>query len=412
MGGSLSHEFHYPSPTGEDVVISCTSCDYAANEVCAKSAPPRLSEPLKSEVAVFHGITKDRKTLINVFYPKHRKPVTDQKKKRTQDVEKHLDPCEHEGAIHLNEVNPHRVKELVPDYDPSVHSPLELFQQHFTEYNTTIPHIPIDPRAVADPNTPRPERYSSIINIYDYRLSSPPDLDTFANHGQKTDFVDIPTTIINNFTNPNVEPIDVVKICEGDLCPRCPIGSLALTNAIELGHTFHLGSRYTMPLNATVPSPTEEDEIKLVPMSMGCHGIGVSRMIAAIAEGFRDEKGLMWPQAIAPFEICIIGTKGEGMEDIYDILTSEKLNRGDMKIGAPPRSLDVVLDDRDKSLIWKLNDADLIGYPVLLVLGKKWKLDGKVEVQCRSKGWCGKNDSRIVEVSEIKKTVSELLSDL
>ena len=409
MGGSLSHEFHYPSPSGEDVVISCTSCNYAANEICAKSPPPRPSNTLKPEVAVFHGITKDRKTLINVFYPKHRVPAIDQKK-NIQDAEKHLDPRRHEGAIHLNKVNPHRVKELVPDYDPTIHSPLRLFWQRFTKYNHSISHISVDPMAAAGP-----ERYSSIINIYDYRLSSLPDIDNFAALGQQeTSSVskDIPTTTIGNLTDPDAEPINIVKICDGDLCPRCSSGSLAVTNAIELGHTFHLGSRYTVPLNATVSSPMEGDEGKLVPMSMGCHGIGVSRIIAAIAEGFRDEKGLMWPRAIAPFEICIIGTKGEGMEDIYDILTSENASEGGMGAGTSPRTLDVVLDDRDKSLVWKLNDADLIGYPVLLVLGRKWKSDGKVEVQCRSKSWSGENKSMIVEVSEVKKIVGELLSEL
>ena len=410
MGGSLSHEFHYPSPTGEDVVIFCSSCNYAANEVCAKSAPPRPSKPLKPEVAVFHGITKDRKTLINVFYPKHHEPATGQ---RIQDVERHRDRCEHEDTIHLNEVNPHRVKELVPDYDPSVHSPLELFWQCFTKYDPTIP---VNPKATADPNAQQTGGYSSIINIYDYRLPSLSDLDTFASHGQQginvAESKDIPTAIIGNLTDPDVELIDIVKICEGDLCPRCSSGSLTLTRAIELGHTFHLSSRYSKPLNALVSCPTGEDERKSVPMSMGCHGIGVSRMIAAIAEGFRDERGLMWPRVIAPFEICIIGTKGEGMESVYDILTSENVDGGGMKTGTLPRTLDVVLDDRDKSLIWKLNDADLIGYPVLLVLGRRWKSEGKVEIQCRSKGWSGENESSIVEVSQIRRIVNELLSDL
>ncbi|KAF8440098.1 hypothetical protein BGX38DRAFT_1120941 [Terfezia claveryi] len=398
MGGNLSHEYHIPSPSGEDVVITCTSCSYAANEVCAKSAPPRPYETfeLDPQLAVFHGITKDRKTLINAFYPKLREPAADPKRKRIQDAERHLDPREPEGTIHLNEVNPHRIKDLVPDYDPSVQSPLELFKQHFVEY---------DPK------------YSQIINIYDYRLSFFPDLNnSFANHSQiATHFSaskDIPTTNIDTSADPVAEPINVLKIFDGDLCPRCSNGSLTITNAIELGHTFHLGTRYTVPLNARASSPAEEDMGKMVPVSMGSHGIGVSRMIAAIAENFRDNKGLMWPRVIAPYEVCIIGTRGEGMEDIYDILTSEDVAGEAVEVENGLGMLDVVLDDRQKSIVWKMNDADLIGYPVVLVMGRAWKQDGQVEVQCRAKGFQGTGKSKIVEVRELRKVVAELLNDM
>lgn len=417
MGGNLSHEYLVPSPSGEDIVISCTSCTYAANETCAKSAPPKPTEYLDPQVAVFHGITKDRKTLINVFYPKLREPAADTRKKRIQDNERHLDPLTSEGSIHLNVVNPHRVKDIVPDYDPSVHSPLELFRQHFTEYDPQASHIAPGPEAQQDPSTPPVENHSQIINIYDCRLSSFPDFNTsFANHSQLAAHFsaskDIPTTTIDTSSDPDAEPIDVLNICEGDLCPRCSNGSLTLTNAIELGHTFHLGTRYTVPLDASASSHVEEDAGKMVPISMGCHGIGVSRMIATIAESFRDSRGLMWPRVIAPFEVCIVGTKGEGMEDVYDILTSEDVVEEDVEIENNLKTLDVVLDDRQKSLVWKMNDADLIGYPVVLVLGRTWKSEGRVEVQCRAKGFVGKEKSKIVEVGDIRKVMSELLKDL
>ncbi|KAF8469036.1 hypothetical protein BDZ91DRAFT_82889 [Kalaharituber pfeilii] len=416
MGGTISHEYHYPSPTGEDVVISCTSCGYAANEICAKSAPPKPTSKYDPEVAVFHGITKDRKTLINVFYPKLREPAIDTKKPRIQDADKHADPLPHEGSIHFNEVNPHRIKELIHDYDPSVNSPLELFRQHFTEFDPTASHI--NPPDLDHP----PKKHSSIINIYDYRLSFFPDLKTsFANHSQlSAQFFaskDIPTTTIDPSSKPDVPPLNMLKIVEGDLCPRCSNGSLTLTTAIELGHTFHLSTRYSAPLNARASSCSEEDQGKMMLMSMGCHGVGVSRMIAAIAEGYRDSKGLMWPRVIAPFEVCIVGTKGEGMEDVYDIITSEEpdSDRDEPEPGSgvrEVRKLDVILDDRGKTLVWKMNDADLIGYPVVLVLGRVWNTERKVEVQCRSKGLYGKGKSLIVEVGELRKVVNELLNDL
>ena len=133
-------------------------------------------------------------------------------------------------------------------------------------------------------------------------------------------------------------------------------------------------------------------------------------MIAAIAETSRDSKGLVWPRAIAPFEVCIVGVKGEGMEDVYDILTSEV--DGEVEGVKEWRKLDVILDDRIKSLVWKMNDADLIGYPVVLVLSRSWKAAGKVEVQCRAKGLHGQGKSMLVEVQNLKKVVNELLNGL
>ncbi|KAJ4380762.1 hypothetical protein N0V86_004124 [Didymella sp. IMI 355093] len=169
--------------------------------------------------------------------------------------------------------------------------------------------------------------------------------------------------------------------------------------AIEVGHTFHLGTRYSEPLNAYVSVPSESKDTEWVPMQMGCHGIGVSRLIAAIASLLSDSKGLQWPRVVAPFEVAILpGPQAEAAEavEVYDTIAEKG---GDV---------DAVLDDRPiKSLGWKLKDADLIGYPVVVVLGRGWKERREVEVQCRRLGV--KKD---VKLQELKAEVEGLLEQL
>ena len=135
---------------------------------------------------------------------------------------------------------------------------------------------------------------------------------------------------------------------------------------------------------------------------MGCHGIGVSRLIAAVASLLSDSKGLQWPRVVAPFEVVVLpGPQAEAAEavEVYDAVAGD-LGRRD--------GVDVVLDDRPiKSLGWKLKDADLIGYPVVVVLGREWKERREVEVQCRRLGV--KKD---VKLDELKGEVESLLEKL
>ncbi|GJC77786.1 putative proline--tRNA ligase, mitochondrial [Colletotrichum liriopes] len=133
---------------------------------------------------------------------------------------------------------------------------------------------------------------------------------------------------------------------------------------------------------------------------MGCHGIGVSRLIGAVAEHLADSKGLQWPRAIAPYEVVIIPATDLAEEgvDVYDEITAS----------SGFDAVDAVLDDRALSLAWKLKDADLVGYPILVVLGKLWKRDkGTCEVQCRRLGI-----NETVPLADIRRRTSELLEQL
>jgi prolyl-tRNA synthetase len=187
---------------------------------------------------------------------------------------------------------------------------------------------------------------------------------------------------------------DITQIQDGDGCPKCSEGKLHSVPGIEVGHTFHLGTRYSEPLNAVVAT---EDNNSKVPVQMGCHGIGVSRLIGAAAACLHDSKGLNWPRAIAPFEAIIVPTPDIPEADIHQVY--DKLQSA---------GIDVVLDDRaDKGVGWKLKDADLIGYPVIMVLGRGWKDAKTVEIQCRRLGF-----KKEVNAETFTSEVEELLEQL
>ena len=389
MGGNLSHEFHFLTSKGEDRVINCQSCDYVANEELAKAAVPAYTEPqggikcsfigsnqpissgnLSADKAfsVWRGLSRDRTTLVNVWYP--------------------LSPSTATGAPRP-EINTHAVKRIIPDLDPSVENAVALWK---SEKQPT-------PGSRSDQTLGIPR----IMNLVDYRLPRgvledgnfreseipiwPESADKTVTEVTSSDIFEDP------FTHEN---LDLLRIQKGDICPKCGEGQLDVNVAIELGHTFFLGTRYSEPFNAVVTlppgnsgaddgmSPKSPQSSRQVLMQMGCHGIGVSRMIGAVAETLADERGLNWPRVIAPYEAVVVPTPGNELNAvfIYDALVIGPESAGNTS----QNSLDVVLDDRENPFPWKMKDADLIGYPVIVVVGKGWKTERMCEVQCRRLG--------------------------
>ena len=168
------------------------------------------------------------------------------------------------------------------------------------------------------------------------------------------------------------EFVDVAVVKEGDPCPKCS-SPLKVRRGLELGHIFLLGTRYSEPMKAYF---TDRDG-KEKPVIMGCYGIGISRILPAIVEQYHDEKGIKWPTPVAPFELNIIllNTKDEEQKNVAEKLYLEAEEKG----------IDVILDDREESAGFKFADADLVGFPYRIVVGKKVK-EGKVEVQSRLTG--------------------------
>ncbi|KAI4146705.1 MAG: hypothetical protein LQ340_005836 [Diploschistes diacapsis] len=187
-------------------------------------------------------------------------------------------------------------------------------------------------------------------------------------------------------------------------CSKCS-SQMESVKTIELGHTFYLGTKYSKPLGAVITTKdsghatldlaaNRQDAAACTPMEMGCHGIGISRLIAGMANVLSDDKGLNWPGVIAPFETVIISTSR----------TEEPASQ---LAGQLSHTVDAILDDRDQSLVWKMKDADLIGYPVLVIFGRAWAKEGKCEVQCRRLG-VRENVAREVVPEFVQSLVAKL----
>lgn len=369
MGGSLSHEFHFPSSKGEDRVISCSSCNHVFNEeVATGEASSKITkrEPTKAEkldspglgpheaLAISTGewrcISKDRKTLVRAYYPRfllqHGK---------SEPIQRY--------------VNQHALRSIAVahgiDLDLSVKDPLAAWKAEARgQFTDTEPSV-------------------QVLDVYDYRVrpfQHPPMSELL--DAEIRDKVQVKCSRLDQYPGTG-HLLDFIEANTGDECPKCSEPALETNQAVEIAHTFHLGTRYSEVLQAKVAidqsllgaeDTQSKPDSRAATLQMGCHGIGVSRMISAVADSLADTKGLKWPRAIAPFEAIIVPGKGleTESEQVYDAIAAHQ-----------GHSIDIILDDRSKGLAWKLGDADLIGYPIVMVLGKSWKSEGKVEVQCR-----------------------------
>ncbi|KAK0383301.1 hypothetical protein NLU13_9214 [Sarocladium strictum] len=358
MGGDHSHEYHLAHPIGEDIVAQCSHCDYTANDEVATTRPLHKSEVTGTftpeQVRVWRGVASDHQTLVNVWYPK------------VEGVEPETGP------------SLHAVRKVLPGLDTSIADPLKLWR-----------------KVLAIAKTGAEE--TAVINIVDSRLAR-----SFENirsqlpllpDGEKVDVAQVVVT-----EDAEGKFLNLLPLKAGDACPKCDEGTLRVHKALELGHTFHLGTRYSEPLKAQVTLPSSPG--KPVPVQMGCYGIGISRIIGAVAEHLVDERGLNWPRAIAPYEVAVIPSSG-ATDDVLEFF--DALN------GSPgiPGGLDAILDDRKESFGWKMRDADTIGYPILVVLGKEWKQQGMCEVQCRRLSVKDK-----VPVDQVQDVVRKLLDQL
>ncbi|MGB1271471.1 MAG: proline--tRNA ligase, partial [Endozoicomonas sp.] len=183
---------------------------------------------------------------------------------------------------------------------------------------------------------------------------------------------------------------DLRNIVEGDPSP-CGKGTLFIKRGIEVGHIFQLGTKYSDAMNATVLS----ENGKSVPMAMGCYGIGVSRIVAAAIEQNHDDRGILWPEAIAPFQIALVPLKIEKSEVVRE--ATETLYQELTKTG-----FEVLMDDRKASPGVKFADMELIGIPHRVVLSDRGLANGQVEYKHRSAQ--DKEDVQLSEINQLLKT--------
>lgn len=389
IGGTLSHEYHFPSVKGEDNLVICSSCDYVVNEELAESRTIRarrlrnhgdeelpVREPASAHLNLvqasnhnldhelgkgetkWFGVSQDRSTLIEAILP--------------NEV---AIPTGTGTSYRKTQMNPYAIKNAFPELDLGVEKPVEAFK---------------DGKAVNETKG-RDHRKVRIIQVIDLRcVSQRGSFKSLRTSSHLVQGVDVP---IEALITKHDGMIDLVRIESGDSCPNCDNGILRVESAVELGHTFHLGTRYSAPLGATVDAnPSLKDSqigpgttpgqlsnaSERVALQMGCHGIGVSRLIAAVADCLADSRGLNWPRVMAPFEAVVVPIRGLESEaaGVYDLLAG-----GEHGFPAPP--IDLILDDRMRDFGWKLRDADMIGYPVIIIVGRDWKKGQKCEVQCR-----------------------------
>ena len=164
----------------------------------------------------------------------------------------------------------------------------------------------------------------------------------------------------------DAELADIRLAREGDTCPRCG-GALRFRTAIEVGHIFKLGTVYSVPLDATY---LDEQSVEH-PVVMGCYGIGPGRVLAAIVEQRHDERGIVWPGSVAPYDAHVLSLAG-GSDEVATLASSVA-----EELAAAGR--DVLLDDRDARPGEKFADADLLGCPLRVTVGKKSLDDGSVD---------------------------------
>jgi prolyl-tRNA synthetase len=351
MGGDVNHEFMAVAAVGEDDFVWCTSCDYAANVEAARRQSAELdTAPLGDAPPLEKVRTPDLPGIAGVseFLDV---PAAEMLKTMAFDVDGKLGLAVVPGDREVNEYA------LAAAVAPRT---MRLFTDADFDAHPELPKGYIGPDyagadvVVADPAIAAPIGWVTGANEIDHHVRG-------AVLGR--DFtVDIWA--------------DLVTIVSGDACPRCG-QPLSVDRGIEVGHVFQIGTKYSVALDAHY---TDERGAQH-PMVMGCYGIGVSRVVAAIVEEHHDEQGLVWPAAVAPFDVHLLVLPGKG-DAAADVLARAGRLYDELRAAG----LDVLYDDRDASPGVKFADADLVGVPVQLVVGAKGLAKGIVERKHRATG--------------------------
>jgi len=367
MGGSKSEEFLAPCPTGEDTYVLCNGCGYAANveAMVTKVSPFKgdkagaielLDTPntptIDSLVEVLNkkysaGITAEN-TLKNVLLMADEKPISV------------LVPGDREVDLKRLGANLAGVKDL------------RLFEDtDFAKY----------PKLVKGYVGPQDAKDFGLTLYADPRIV---DGSIWVTGGNKKDVHAKNVTCGRDFKVEHY--VEAAEVRAGDSCPKCE-KPVIIDRAIEIGHIFQLGRKYAQSLGLTVLDKEGKPQV----VTMGSYGIGVSRAVAAVAEQTYDELGLCWPAEIAPADVHIVAT---GKED-QPFEVAEQIAK-DLEA----KGLEVLLDDRrEASAGVKFKDAELIGIPKIIIVGKALA-DGKVEVRDRKSG-----DKQEVVVADVVKTL-------
>lgn len=362
MGGAASHEFMALNDAGEDTLISCSECGYAANADSAQAErdssttekPERLQEVATPEmttiedVAAYLGV-KPEQTLKALFYAAGGEVVF----------------VVIRGDLEVNET---KLAHLLGATELRLATQDEVDEAGIVAGYASPVGCGGTFRTVADESIEWGSNFVAGANKEGHHLRN-------VNYPR-----DFEVDVLG----------DIAAVQEGDTCGRCG-GVLKAARGIELGHIFKLGTRYSELLGARFLDP----EGASLPLVMGCYGIGIGRLMATVVEQSHDDQGIIWPAAIAPFQIHLIalGTERQALETAessYEDLSG--------------RGYEILYDDRDESAGVKFNDADLIGIPLRLTISPRSLSAGGVEAKLRSA-----TQKAIIPLGSVEGGIQDLL---
>lgn len=367
IGGNWSHEFQVLADSGEDDIVFSTESDYAANIEMAQALAPTQSRsaPTKAMELVDTPNAKTIDELVAQFNLPIEKTVKTLMVKATKESGHQLVALLVRGDHTLNEIKAEKID--------IVASPLEFATED-------------EIRAIvnAGPGSLGPVNLNMPI-IIDRDVAVMSDFSAGANIDHKHYFN------INwerDVALPRIE--DIRNVVEGDISPDGK-GTLQIKRGIEVGHIFQLGTKYSQAMKATVQGEDGQNHV----MIMGCYGIGVSRIVAAAIEQCHDDRGIIWPDAIAPFTVAIIPMNMHKSEKVQ--ATAEKLYADLQSAG-----IEVLFDDRKERPGVMFADAELIGIPHTFVIGERNLENGEVEYKHRAGG-----EKTLVKIDELMTFIKE-----
>ena len=368
IGGSGSHEFEVIADSGEADIVYCKDCDFAANIEAVE--PKALSSSVHNDKAKEIVETPGQHTIQMVCDFLHA-PVVCSVKAAVYKLDDTVVLALVRGDHEVNEV---RLQNLFNAVNVGLASDEDLKRCGLIAgYISPIGLKKADNfEIIVDTTVMEMEDACCGANAVDKH---------YVHVNPKRDFGDV-----------RVETIRLITA--EDCCPKCG-GMIELKKGIEVGQVFKLGTKYSEKLGCTYL----DRDGKTHPMVMGCYGIGITRTVAASIEQNHDKDGIIWPVAIAPYEVVIVpaNNKDEGVMNAARHLYDEMEDCRD----------EVILDDRDERAGIKFKDADLIGYPIRVTIGKKWKESGLVEVRLRRSGVVSE-----VALADCKTKVLEMLEEL
>jgi prolyl-tRNA synthetase len=367
IGGDVNHEFMAVAAVGEDDFVWCRACDYAANvEVARRAKAPEVSPAPAPQATP----PRDAGSLPD--------EQAEPEAPSEEEVETPGMPGIAEVAEHLGVDAADTLKCIAFDVDGELGLALVAGDREVNEFALMRMLAPrrvrlyTDEDFAAHPGLPKgyigPDFPGAAVVVADHGVRRPGGWVTGAN---RVDHHVRDAALGRDFHVDADHWGDLVVIVSGDTCPQCG-HELSVDRGIEVGQVFQLGTKYSIALGALYTDDGGEQH----PMVMGCYGIGISRVVAAIVEEHHDDGGIAWPESVAPFDVHVIAMPGDepaaAAASLYDRLRAA--------------GVDALLDDRDARPGVKFADADLLGVPVQLVVGSKGLARGVVERKQRRTG--------------------------